>query len=86
MTSRERLLTALEYRVPIALGGNQTGIHKFAYGKLIKHLGLDKEIAIMDLVRQLAKPSEAVLERLRVDTRCIAAGPPGRPPSGTPGS
>lgn len=77
MTSRERLLTALNHqepdRVPIDLGGNQTGIHKFAYQKLLDHLGLDEEIVIMDLVQQLAKPSEAVLERLHVDTRYISA-------------
>jgi uroporphyrinogen decarboxylase len=78
MTSRERILTALDHRepdrVPIDLGGNQTGIHKFAYQKLIEHLGLDEEIVIMDLVQQLAKPSEAVLERLHVDTRYVSAG------------
>jgi len=78
MTSRERVLAAINHqepdRVPIDLGGNQTGIHKFAYANLIKHLGLDEEIEIMDLVQQLAKPSEAVLERLRVDTRYIFAG------------
>lgn len=77
MTSRDRLLTALEHReadrVPIDLGGNQTGIHKFAYQKLLDHLGLKEEIAIMDLVQQLAKPSEAVLQRLRVDTRYVWA-------------
>jgi uroporphyrinogen decarboxylase len=78
MTSRERLLTALDHRqpdrVPIDLGGNQTGIHKFAYEKLLARLGLNEEIVIMDLVQQLAKPSEAVLQRLRVDTRYIWAG------------
>lgn len=78
MTPRERLLTALEHRepdrVPIDLGGNQTGIHKFAYEKLLKHLGLEEEIEIMDLVQQLAKPSEAVLQRLHVDTRYVSAG------------
>ena len=35
MTSRQRMLQALNHqvpdRVPIDLGGNQTGIHKFAY-------------------------------------------------------
>ena len=40
MSSRERLLTALDHktpdRVPIDLGGNQTGIHKFAYQALLK--------------------------------------------------
>lgn len=76
-TSRDRVLTALNHRepdrVPIDLGGNQTGIHKFAYQKLIDHLGLDEKIVIMDLVQQLAKPSEAVLERLHVDTRYVSA-------------
>ncbi|MCX6377030.1 MAG: hypothetical protein NTU88_13530 [Armatimonadetes bacterium] len=79
-TSRDRLLTALNHhepdRVPIDLGGNQTGIHKFAYQKLLDHLGMDEEIVIMDLVQQLARPSEAVLERLRVDTRYISAKGP----------
>ena len=77
-TSRERVLTALDHRepdrVPIDLGGNQTGIHKGAYRKLIDRLGLDEEIVIMDLVQQLAQPSERVLERLHVDTRYVAAG------------
>jgi uroporphyrinogen decarboxylase len=76
-TSRDRVLTALNHhqpdRVPIDLGGNQTGIHKFAYQKLLDLLGLREEIVIMDLVQQLAKPSEAVLERLRVDTRYVSA-------------
>lgn len=60
-------------RVPIDLGGNQTGIHKFAYQALLEHLGRKEELTIMDLVQQLAKPSEAVLERLRVDTRYVWA-------------
>jgi len=81
-TSGERVLTALDHRepdrVPIDLGGNQTGIHKFAYDKLLRCLGLDEEIVIMDLVQQLAKPSEAVLERLRVDTRYVFASAPRR--------
>ncbi len=77
MTSRERLLAALNHcepdRVPIDLGGNQTGIHRVAYGNLIRLLGLEEEIEIMDLVQQLAKPSEAVLRRLHVDTRYVWA-------------
>ena len=78
MTPRERMLTALGHRepdrVPIDLGGNQTGIHKFAYQKLIDLLGLEEEVVIMDAVQQLALPSEAVLERLHVDTRYVWAG------------
>ncbi len=77
LTSRERVLTALSHqqpdRVPLDLGGNQTGIHKFAYQRLIDHLGLSEDIVIMDLVQQLALPSEAVLERLRIDTRYVWA-------------
>lgn len=77
-TSRDRVLTSLNHhepdRVPIDLGGNQTGIHKFAYQQLLDYLGLREEIEIMDLVQQLAKPSEAILERLRVDTRYVYAG------------
>ena len=78
MTSRERLLTALNHeepdRIPIDLGGNQTGIHKFAYEALAKHLGMDPSYDIMDAVQQLAQPSEAILKRFHVDTRYIAAG------------
>ncbi len=78
MTSRERLLTALNHkqpdRVPIDLGGNQTGIHRVAYWDLIEHLGIQDEVTIMDAVQQLARPCEAVLQRLRVDTRYIHAG------------
>ncbi|MHC4401661.1 MAG: uroporphyrinogen decarboxylase family protein [Planctomycetota bacterium] len=78
MTSRQRVLKALGHevpdRVPIDLGGNQTGIHKLAYRALLDHLGIDDEPEIMDAVQQLARPSEAVLERLHVDTRYIAAG------------
>jgi uroporphyrinogen decarboxylase len=78
MTSRQRMLRALDHqipdRVPIDLGGNQTGIHKFAYQALVKHLGLDEPLVIMDAVQQLAQPSEAVLQRFHVDTRYIAAG------------
>ncbi|MHB8969709.1 MAG: uroporphyrinogen decarboxylase family protein [Pirellulaceae bacterium] len=78
MTSRERLLRALNHqepdRVPIDLGGNQTGIHRLAYAALLQRLGLREEIEVMDAVQQLARPSEAVLERLRVDTRYIHAG------------
>ncbi len=77
MTSRERLLATLNHhepdRVPVDFGGNQSGIHKFAYQRLVDLLGLREEMVIMDLVQQLALPSEAVLERLHVDTRYVWA-------------
>ena len=57
MNSRERILRALQHqeadRVPIDLGGNQTGIHKNAYRSLIKHLGIADEIRIMDAVQPI---------------------------------
>lgn len=78
MIPRDRVLRALRHeqpdRVPIDLGGNQTGIHKFAYQALIEHLGIEDEIQIVDAVQQLAQPCEALLERLHVDTRYIRAG------------
>ena len=77
MTARQRVLEALNHeepdRVPIDLGGNQTGIHKFAYQSLLEHLGIEDELVIMDAVQQLARPCEAVLKRLHVDTRYVAA-------------
>ena len=78
MTPRQRVLKSLNHeepdRVPIDLGGNQTGIHKFAYQALLEHLGIEDELTIMDAVQQLAQPCEDVLKRLRVDTRYVAAG------------
>lgn len=80
LTSRERVLKALNFetpdRVPIDMGGFQTGIHRDAYADLIRHLGLQEEIKILDPVQMLAQPSEAVLERLRVDVRYIVAHGP----------
>jgi len=71
MTSRERVQKALSHeepdRVPIDLGGFQTGIHKKAYESLLEHLGLNDEIMIMDPIQQLAKPCEGLLERFHVD-------------------
>jgi uroporphyrinogen decarboxylase len=80
LTSRERVLKAINFqeadRVPIDLGGFQTGIHRVAYQDLLAHLGLEEEIEILDPVQQLAKPSEAVLERFHVDIRYICAHGP----------
>ena len=80
MTSRERMLTALNHevpdRVPIDFGGFQTGIHRLPYVALLEHLGIRDEVTILDPVQQLAKPCEAVLQRLHVDTRYLVAGGP----------
>ena len=81
MTSRQRVLKALNHqipdRVPIDLGGFQTGIHKKAYAQLLDFLGIvDDEITILDPVQQLAKPCEKLLERLKVDIRYLCAHGP----------
>ncbi len=80
MTSRERLVAAIEHRdpdrVPIDLGGFQTGIHVRAYRPLLEYLGIEDDERILDPVQQLAVPCEAVLERLHVDTRYLCAHAP----------
>ncbi|MHC4204754.1 MAG: uroporphyrinogen decarboxylase family protein [Planctomycetota bacterium] len=80
MTSRQRVITALNHqipdRVPIDLGGFQTGIHKKAYVELLDYLGIDDELTIMDPVQQLTKPCEELLERFHVDIRYVCAHGP----------
>ena len=80
MSARERVTKALNHeepdRVPIDLGGFQTGIHKKAYQSLIDHLGLEETIRDLDPVQGLAIPSEAVLEKFHVDVRYITAHGP----------
>jgi uroporphyrinogen decarboxylase len=80
MTSRQRVLTALNRevpdRVPIDLGGFQTGIHRKAYTDLLDHLGIEDDVTIMDPVQQLARPCEEVLKRFHVDVRYVFAHGP----------
>lgn len=80
LNSRERLQKALNHqipdRIPIDLGGFQTGIHKKTYIELLKYLNMEDEIRILDPVQQLAIPSEQLLERFHIDTRYIGAHAP----------
>ena len=80
MTSRERVLHSLNFqipdRVPIDLGGFQSGIHKKAYQALLSHLGWKEEIVMLDPVQQLVRPSEEILELMKVDFRYITARGP----------
>ena len=80
MTSRERVKTALNHqepdRVPIDLGGFQTGIHKKAYLELIDYLEVKEEIEMLDPVQQIVKPSETILQKFHVDVRYITAHGP----------
>jgi len=74
MTSRERVLSALNHRkpdrVPLDLSGHRSsGIAAIAYAKLREFLGLPKKtIRVYDPVQQLAIIDEDVLERFGVDT------------------
>ncbi len=63
-------------RVPIDLGGFQTGIHKRAYIELLDYLGIEDEVTILDPVQQLARPCEELLRRFHVDIRYICAHGP----------
>ncbi|GAB4549312.1 MAG: uroporphyrinogen decarboxylase family protein [Anaerolineae bacterium] len=80
MTSRERVNKALNHeepdRIPIDLGGFQTGIHRKAYQELIEYLGIEEDPPILDPVQQLVVPSEWVLEQFHVDIRYITAQSP----------
>jgi uroporphyrinogen decarboxylase len=77
LTSRERVRRALNHeeadRIPIDLGGYQTGIHRLAYRDLIAHLGLDETPPILDPIQQLVVPSEEVLRRFHCDVRYLGA-------------
>jgi uroporphyrinogen decarboxylase len=73
MTSRERVLAALNHqepdRVPVDLSGHRSsGIAAMAYARLRDHLGLPKKpIRVYDPVQQLAIVDEDVLQRFQVD-------------------
>ncbi|MDH4241298.1 MAG: methyltransferase, partial [Phycisphaerae bacterium] len=80
MTSRERILTALNHcepdRVPIDFSGHRSsGIAAMAYPKLRKFLGLPpKAVRVYDIVQQLAVVDEDVLDRFGVDTIELGRG------------
>jgi uroporphyrinogen decarboxylase len=73
MTSRERILAAIEHhqpdRVPADLGATpSSGISATAYGHLKRHLGLTTgHTRIYDVVQQLAQPEDALLDRFAID-------------------
>ncbi|MBM4081708.1 MAG: hypothetical protein FJ278_18535, partial [Planctomycetes bacterium] len=73
MTSRERVLAALNHqepdRVPIDLGGTfVTGIAAQALDRLRKRLGLeDRPVKVFDVLQMLGEVEMDVVERLQVD-------------------
>ncbi|HPA19845.1 MAG TPA: uroporphyrinogen decarboxylase family protein [Verrucomicrobiae bacterium] len=73
MTSRERVLAAIDHRepdrVPVDLGATpSSGISAMAYGRLKRHLGMrGGRTRIYDVVQQLAQPEDSVLDHFGVD-------------------
>lgn len=80
MTSRERVLAALEHRetdqVPVDFSGHRSsGIAAIAYPKLRKHLGLPhRPIRVYDIIQQMAVVDDDVLDRFGVDTFELGRG------------
>ncbi|MFO1499555.1 MAG: uroporphyrinogen decarboxylase family protein [Verrucomicrobiota bacterium] len=74
MTSRERILAALNHRasdrLPVDLSGHRSsGIMAVAYARLRNHLGLPpRPIRVYDPVQQLAIVDDDVLDRFHIDT------------------
>ncbi len=76
MESRQRLAVALRHqepdKVPIDLGGFQTGIHYVAYKRLLDYLEIDDpRVKFYDYLQQLVLPCETLLERFEIDTRTV---------------
>ncbi len=75
MKPRERLEAALNHqepdRVPIDLGSIVSGITSGANEALTNYLGIESDDTIVDRIQQLVRPTEALLNRLQVDTRYV---------------
>jgi len=73
MTSRERILAAIEHRepdkVPVDLGSTpSSGISAIAYNRLKAYLRLDPgPTRVYDVVQQLAEPDMELLDRFGID-------------------
>ncbi len=80
MTSKERVMAALEHRepdkVPVDFSGHRSsGIMAIAYAKLKEHLGITTgDIYVYDLVQQLAVVEPEVLDRFQVDVVELGRG------------
>ncbi len=80
MTSRERVLAALNHRtpdrVPLDISGHRSsGIHAIAYARLRKHLGLPpRPLRVYDIIQQMAVVDPDVLDLFGVDTIELGRG------------
>ena len=77
MNSRERVLTALNHkipdRVPIDFGSfpGATSMNVRAYQNLLKYLGIEREVRIGALIMFTAEIDEDILNRFHVDTKSV---------------
>jgi uroporphyrinogen decarboxylase len=78
LSHRDRVLAALEHqkpdRVPLDLGGTQTGILVEPYNALKSRLGIHTPSRVCNMVLGLAGVEEAVLERFDIDFRHVLPG------------
>jgi len=93
MTSRERVLAALNHqepdRVPLDIGGGaSTSIVVEGYDRLKQHLGVPGEVKVMNKAFRVARLGEEVMRVLGSDCRPLTARPPSRwtPPASEPGT
>lgn len=81
MSSRERVLTALDHRepdrVPYDFGGTfVTSSHHIAYRRLREHLGLSPRVDVADVRLGLAWTDREMRDLLGVDVGIVATGAP----------
>ena len=81
MTSRERVLAALDHsepdRVPYDFGGTfVTSSHHIAYRRLREYLGLSPEVNVADIRLGLAWTDRDVQDLLGADVGIVSTGPP----------
>jgi len=78
-TGRERVVRALNHqepdRVPLDLGGFQSGITMTAYNRLKEYLGIRTPTTILERIQQLATLEERILEEFGIDTRYVFPRP-----------
>jgi uroporphyrinogen decarboxylase len=72
MNSRERLLSAINHkqpdRIPIDLGATpSSGISAVAHHNLLRHLGLNLENHVYDVIQEVAQPEMQLLDMFKVD-------------------
>jgi uroporphyrinogen decarboxylase len=80
MTSRERVIAALQHKepdtVPFDLGSMHTSIETYAYGPLKEHLNIAVSKPVRTFVRDHVEMDDEVLSALQVDTRYVRIQPP----------